>query len=73
MRKCKEEIIAELRGSFDSLIQVSSAVPDGVYNVSVSNKWTPAENVAHLVNATRMTSLAFSLPKFMHVVLYGKP
>jgi hypothetical protein len=73
MRKCKEEIIAELRGSFDSLIQVSSAVPDGVYNVSVSNKWTPAENVAHLVNATRMTSLAFTLPKFMHVVLYGKP
>ena len=73
MRKSKEEIINELKGSFDSLIAISSSVDDASYNVSKNNKWTPAENIAHLVNATKMTSLAFTLPKFLHVVLYGKP
>lgn len=73
MRKSKDEIITELRGSFDSLISTSAAVHDDLYNVSKENKWTTAENISHLVNATKMTSLAFTLPKFMHVLLYGKP
>jgi hypothetical protein len=73
MRKSKDEIINELQESFNSLISVSSAVKDEFYNVSKNNKWTPAENIAHLVNATKMTSLAFTLPKFLHVMLYGKP
>ena len=41
--------------------------------VSKENKWTPAENFQHLVAATKMTSIAFVLPKFMPVLLYGKP
>jgi|ERR1043165_8119424 hypothetical protein len=73
MRKSKDEIVNELKNSFNSLVEVSAAVDDRFYNVSKNNKWTPAENIAHLVNATRMTSLAFTLPKFMHVLLYGKP
>jgi hypothetical protein len=73
MRKSKHEILTELSGSFNSLISVSSAVDDTVYNVSKNNKWTPAENIAHLVNATKMTSLVFVLPKFIPVLLYGKP
>ncbi len=73
MRKSKHEILTELKGSFISLISVSSAVDDKVYNVSKNNKWTPAENIAHLVNATKMTSLVFVLPKFIPVLLYGKP
>ena len=73
MRKSKQEILTELNGSFNSLISVSSAVDDTIYNVSKNNRWTPAENIAHLVNATRMTSLVFTLPKFIPVLLYGKP
>ncbi len=73
MRKSKDEIIAELNGSFDSLIAVSSSVQDELYNVSKENKWTTAENISHLVQATKMTSLVFTLPKFIPVLLYGKP
>jgi len=73
MRKSKDEIIHELDQSFNSLVHVSSSVKDEHFNISKDNKWTPAENIAHLVQATKMTSLAFTLPKFMHVVLYGKP
>src|SRR5207244_107875 len=42
------------------------------FNVSKENKWTTAENVQHLVTATKMTQMAFRLPKFLHVLIYGK-
>ncbi len=73
MIKTKAELVKELNDSFNSLISVSTLVKDDMYNVSKHNKWTPAENIAHLVNATKMTRLAFGLPKFVHVLLYGKP
>lgn len=73
MRKSKEEIIAELRQSFQSLAEVSAQVKDELFNVSKNNKWTAAENISHLVRSTQMTTFAFSAPKFLHVVLYGKP
>jgi hypothetical protein len=73
MIKSKDQLVTELDQSFNSLISISTLVKDDLYNVSKNNKWTPAENISHLVNATKMTTLAFSLPKFMHVLLYGKP
>jgi len=73
MRKSKDEIIVDLQESFDSLVRASSSVRHELYNVSKENKWTTAENISHLINATKMTSLAFRLPKFMPVLLYGKP
>lgn len=73
MIKSKEQIITELGESFDSLCVVGKSLSVEDFNISKANKWTPAENIAHLVRATKMTSLAFSLPKFLHVVLYGKP
>ena len=73
MRKSKSEIISELSESFLSLASTAGAVRDEMFNVSKENKWTTAENIAHLVQSTKMTSLAYSLPKFLHVILYGKP
>jgi hypothetical protein len=73
MIKSKEQIVAELGESFQSLCEAGKAVSDSTFNVSKNNKWTPAENLQHLVRATKMTSLAFTLPKLLHVLLYGKP
>lgn len=73
MRKSKNEIINELKESFDSLIAASAAVSNEMFNVSKENKWTTAENISHLVSATKMTTIAFVLPKFLPVLLYGKP
>ena len=73
MIKSKDQIITELGESFNSLCSAGMSVSDEKFNVSKENKWTAAENIQHLVNATKMTSLAFTLPKFLHVVLYGKP
>ncbi|MCW5908100.1 MAG: DinB family protein [Chitinophagales bacterium] len=73
MRKSKEEIIAELGASFNGLCNLCENISEEVFNRSHQNKWSPAENFQHLVTATKMTSLAFTLPKFLHVFLYGKP
>lgn len=73
MRKSKDEIIAELEESFQELSSLCNIVDEGKFNSSVADKWTPAENFQHLITATRMTSLAFTLPKFMPRILYGKP
>ena len=73
MQKSKDQIITELNESFNSLVEVSVTVKNELFNVSKENKWTTAENIAHLVRATKMTSLAYILPKFLPVLLYGKP
>lgn len=73
MIKSKDQIVEELGESFHSLCEAAHSVEDAQFNVSKNNKWTTGENIQHLVNATRMTSLAFTLPKILHVLLYGKP
>lgn len=73
MRKSKTEIIDELRDSFRVLIETSASVSPANYNISKEGKWTTGENIAHLVSATRMTAIPFTLPRFVPVLLYGKP
>src|SRR3954470_1269858 len=73
MIKSKAQIITELGESFNSLCEAGRSVNESSFNASKNNKWTPAENLQHLVKATKMTSLAFTLPKFLHVLLYGRP
>jgi hypothetical protein len=73
MIKSKAQIVTELGESFNSLCEAGRSISDNAFNVSENNKWTPAENLAHLVKATKITSLAFTLPKLVHIILYGKP
>ncbi len=73
MIKSKAEIITELGESFNALGDVCKQVRDDKFNVSIDGKWSAGENIQHLVSATKMTSIAFNVPKFMHVMLYGRP
>jgi hypothetical protein len=73
MRKSKEEIINELKESFDLLAEAGKLVPEELFNVSKEGKWTTAENIRHLATSAKMTTLAFTLPKITHLLLYGKP
>lgn len=72
MHYTKPQTINLLNESFEQLLQASSGVHDAQYNFSKEQKWSTAENVQHLINATRMTHLAFSLPKIFPQLLYGK-
>jgi hypothetical protein len=73
MIKSKAQIVAELGESFNSLCEAGKSVSDSAFNVSKDNKWTAAENLAHLVLATKMTSLAFTLPKFLQPARTSHP
>mgnify|MGYP000910295439 CR=1 FL=1 len=73
MIKDKQQIIAELNDSFNSLVDICTQVKHEQFNISKEGKWSAGENIQHLVNATKMTNVAFNLPKFVHVLLYGKP
>ena len=73
MRKSKDDIVTELRESFHSVCAVAASIDKEGFNVSKHNKWTTAENVSHLVRSTKMTRLAYQLPKFLPLILYGKP
>lgn len=72
MQTSKPTILANLTTSFEVLYKTANLVPDDNFNISVQNKWTPAENISHLVTATKMTLLPFTLPKFVPTLLYGK-
>ena len=72
MQKSKPVIINELNACFETLYKTANLVPDALFNTSKENKWTAAENISHLVTATKMTLLAFTLPKFLPALLYGK-
>ena len=73
MIKTKQQIIAELGDSFNSLADICTQVKHEHFNISNDSKWSEGENIQHLVNATKMTNVAFNVPKFVHVLLYGKP
>ena len=72
MHKSKDEIVTELRSSFQQLDKVGNAVSRESFNISKEGKWTAAENIRHLVTGTKITSMAFNLPKFVHIILYGR-
>ena len=72
MQKSKARIISELNSVFETLYKTANLVPDNLFNASKENKWTPAENISHLITATKMTALPFTLPKFVPALLYGK-
>lgn len=73
MHKSKTQIVDELRESFTLLCETALLVPQEDFNTSRDNKWTTGENIQHIITATRMTSLAYALPKLLSVLLYGKP
>jgi hypothetical protein len=73
MRKSKEQIIEELHESFNWLYKTGCLVPEDGFNVSKGGKWTAAENIRHLCTGTKATTLAFTLPKFLLALVYGKP
>jgi len=72
MEKSKQVILSDLKTSFEVLYKTANLVSDDLFNTSKENKWTPAENIQHLITAAKMTSLPFTLPKFVPSLLYGK-
>ncbi len=73
MQKNKEQIIEELKISFHNLRMLCEKIPQEQYNISVQDKWSVAENVQHLIVSAKSTAMGYRLPKFLPLLLYGRP
>ncbi len=62
----KEQIIAAAEKIFTALSKASEAAHENIFfKQPAENKWSIAENVQHLIIATNITALAYTLPSFI--------
>jgi hypothetical protein len=61
----KEQILSVSKNTFASLTVLCSDINDQLFFEKPAGKWSAAENVKHLVLATNISTLAYSLPKFI--------
>lgn len=67
------QIIQNTETAFKETTSYVKNVEDINFFKSIDAKWSIAENIQHLTTATKMTSLALMVPKFILRLLYGKP
>lgn len=67
------QIIQNTETVFKETTSYVRNVEDMNFFKRLEDKWSIAENIQHLIAATKMTSLALRVPKFVLRLLYGKP
>jgi len=50
-----------------------SALPSDSFLKSPSNKWSPAENLLHLIKSVKPVTVAMKKPRWLLRLLFGKP
>ncbi len=70
----KTEIITAAEIVFDRLSQAGNKCAEDILFVRpLPGKWSPAENIQHLIISTNTTTIAYTAPKFIVRLLAGKP
>ena len=69
----KTEILTAVENSFASLTQTCNGIDENIFFMQPDEKWSVAENMQHLIISTKMTALAYRLPKFIVRLIGGKP
>ena len=68
----KEEIIVALNEKVDAFISHISALNSQQFEMTPNEKWSAGQNLDHLIRSIQPLQLAYSLPKFMLKLLFGK-
>jgi hypothetical protein len=68
----REEIIAALQDNHASFISYLNTLTEAEFNFTRDDKWTPGQQLDHIIRAVRPLTLGFMLPKFVYRLLYGK-
>ncbi len=69
----KQAIITATEKSFSSFNHYCNSIAGTEFFAKPGPKWSVAENVQHLITSTNMSTLAFSLPKFIVRWVSGRP
>ena len=69
----KEEILKASKIIFNQLTDACLQIPDKKFFLQPTEKWSIAENVDHLTRSVKTTRWAYSLPKFIVQMIFGKP
>lgn len=68
----RQEIQPLLGETYGAFLTYLRNMPDVQAYLSAPGKWSPAQQAEHLVKSVSPVALAFSLPKFMLSLLFGK-
>ena len=68
----KGEILHELYFSHARFITQITVLPDSDYLRSVNGKWTPGQQLDHIIKSVSPVNLAFGLPGFLMRLVFGK-
>ena len=69
----KPEIITAAEKEFNQFSETCSSMDEALLFKRPDEKWSAAENIQHLIISTKMTTLAYRLPKFIVRLIGGKP
>ena len=69
----KPQIIDALNEKVDAFNKYISLLDKEKFEASPNGKWSAGQNLDHLIRAIKPLQLAYSLPKFALVTLFGKP
>lgn len=68
----KSEIQKVLVENYASFLATLRQMPDVQAHMAAPGKWSPAQQAEHLVKSVRPVTLAFTLPKFLLPMLFGR-
>jgi hypothetical protein len=68
----KQQIVAALNEKIDAFNKYISQLNKEQFEISANGKWSAGQNLDHLIRAIKPLQVAYSLPKFALVVLFGK-
>src|SRR6516225_3771076 len=68
----KPEIIAALNEKVDAFNQYIASLNKEQFEVSPNGKWSAGQNLDHLIRAIKPLQIAYRLPKFVLIILFGK-
>ena len=69
----KQALSGALINDHRSFTNYLETIPDELFILSRNEKWTPAQHLDHMIRSVRPVVLAFTLPKFLLRLLFGKP
>ena len=68
----KPQIIAALNEKVEAFNQYISPLNKEQFEVSPNGKWSAGQNLDHLIRAIKPLQIAYTLPKFVLTILFGK-